>query len=185
VALPYGGAWASEHSAASNGTLAAGATPDAVEWHWQLGTSQPATEFSAAAHPVQDGADTFDRIEFTASADAPMRMWVQFRMPGAGDQRWGRSIYLDATPRHVVVRMSELTPQGFSATRRPLVAKIKALLLVVDTLHTPPGRGGVVHLSEVQLLRSEPVSGPNGQQEIRGPREEQQVGRPGRQGGRQ
>lgn len=185
VPLPFGSAWAIEHSPASTGSVAAGATTNDVDWQWQLGTAQPAIEFAALAHPMQDGADTFDRIEFTGRADAPVRLWVQFRMPSTRDERWGRSIYLDSTPRSITVRMSELTPQGFSANRRPNVAKVKALLMVVDTLNTPPGAHGVVHLSNVALKRSELPSGPNGQQQVERPGQEQQVGRPGRQGGRE
>jgi hypothetical protein len=87
-------------------------------------------------------------------------------LPGAHDsERWGRSVYLDSTPRAITVRMADLSPQGFSATRRPIVARIKSLLFLVDTLHTAPGSSGVVQLSNVRLLRSaDPgASGPNGQ----------------------
>lgn len=186
VSLPFSAAWAVEHSPGSSGSVVDGGS-GRVDFQWQVGTQQPSTEFAALAYPIADGTeDAFDRVEFTASAVHPMRASVQFRMPNTKDERWGRSIFLDETPRPFTIRMADLTPQGFSANRRPVVARIKAMLLVIDTLNTVPGSQGAVHLSNVRLLRRAAAtdSGPNGQQPVQGPGQEQQVRRPGREGGR-
>ena len=135
-----------------------------------------------------DGAASFDRIEFTASAASPMRLSVQFRLPGGHDgERWGHSVYLDTTPRPITVRMVDVSPQGFSAARRPVVARIKSILFVVDTLNTAPGTTGAVQLSNIRLVRTaDPAtSGANGQQQVERSGQEQQVRSPGRQGRRQ
>ncbi len=184
--LEFGPGWAIERGPSSTGTVSGSA--EGLVYQWAVGTKDPGLEFAALAKSMGDGTESFDRLEFTASAEAPMRLSVQFRLPGGRDgERWGRSVYLDRTPRRITVRMSDVTPQGFSATRRPIVARIKSILFVIDTLNAAPGATGVVHLSQVRLLRAgEPaVSGPNGQQQVGRAGQEQQVGRPGRQGGRQ
>ena len=184
--LPFGSAWTIEHGPSSAGTVEASA--GGLAFRWTVGVAQPGLEFAALARSMGEGLESFDRVEFSASADAPMRLSVQFRLPGGHDgERWGRSVYLDGTPRPLVVRMAELSPQGFSATRRPIVARIKSLLFVLDTLHAAPGSTGTIHLTDVRLVRSADVnvSGPDGQQQIQRPGQEQQVRRPGGQGGRQ
>ncbi len=183
--LAFGAAWTIEHGPSSSGSITD--SPRGLVFAFSVGVQQPAVEYVALARSIGEGGESFDRIEFTASADAPMRLAVQFRLPGGHDgERWGRSIYLDATPRPIIVRMSSLVPVGFRATRRPVVARIKALLLTIDTLNTAPGTRGVVHLSDIRLVRSgDPAdSGPNGQQQVERPGQEQQVRRPGRKGGR-
>lgn len=183
--LPFGPEWAIEHGPSSTGTV--GPSSAGLEFQWNIGRRDPGREFAALARSIGDGAESFDRIEFTASAAAPMRLSVQFRLPGGLDgERWGRSVYLDTAERTITVRMADVSPLGFSATRRPIVARIKSILFVIDTLNAAPGASGVVHLSNVRLLRaSDPAaSGPNGQQQVGRPGQEQQVGRPGRQGGR-
>jgi hypothetical protein len=100
------------------------------------------------------GLESFDRVEFIGSASAPMRVLVQFRLPGGADgERWSRSVYLDPTPRPITVRMTDVTPVGFQATRRPVVARVKSILFVVDTLNTAPGSTGEVTLRDVRLAR--------------------------------
>lgn len=180
--LPFDTAWAVEHGPSSSGTISDQSS--AIGFQWNVGTTQPASEFAALVHPVREEGDSFDRVEFTASAASPMRLSVQFRLPGSRDERWARSVYLDATPRNITVRMTELSPQGFTAARRPVAARVKAILFVIDTLNAAPGSTGSVRFSDVRLRRSgeTPVSGPNGEQPVQRPGQEQQVRRPGRQG---
>lgn len=188
VVLPIamGPEWTIEHGPGSTGT--AGDSPAGLAFQWTLGTKAPGLEFAALARSMGDGTESFDRVEFTASANAPARVSVQFRLPGGHDgERWGRSVYLDPVPRAITVRLADVSPQGFSASRRPIVAKIKSILFVISTLNAAPGSTGVVHLSDIRLVRtSDPTSsGSNGQQQVGRPGQKQQVGRPGRQGGRQ
>jgi hypothetical protein len=174
MTLPYGPEWAIEHGPSSSGAVANSGT--GLQFQWTVGTVRPGDEFSALAHSIADATASFDRIEFTARAASPMRLSVQFRLPGGRDgERWGRSVYIDTTPRPITVRMVDVVPQGFSATRRPVVARIKSVLFVVDTLNTAPGSHGVVELSDIRLARSpDPVvSGPYRQQAVRGSRKKQ------------
>ena len=48
----------------------------------------------------------------------PMRLTFEVRAAGAGDRRWGRSVYLDQTARTVTIPFSEMSPLG-TATGRP------------------------------------------------------------------
>ncbi len=95
---------------------------------------------------VADGA-----IRFIGRADKPMRLSVQLRSPDSSEGvRWQRSVYLDETPRVVVVPLGDLKPVGSEVLSRGL-AFVDALLFVVDAVHTPLGRGGRVWLKDVAL----------------------------------
>jgi hypothetical protein len=52
-----------------------------------------------------------------------------------------------------------------------VVARVKSILFVLDTLNTAPGTSGEVRLKDVRLAR--------GKQALSGPNREQQVRRPG------
>jgi hypothetical protein len=153
--LTGGGEWAVEHGPSSSGSIARNA--DGIRFRFRVGTERPGLEFAALARSMGDALESFDRIEFIGSASSPMRVLVQFRLPGGVDgERWSRSVYLDATPRPVTVRMTEVTPVGFTPTpsRRPIVARVKSILFVLDTLNTAPGTSGEVLLKDVRLARS-------------------------------
>lgn len=180
--LAFDAAWAVEHGPSSSGTITN--TSAGMSFQWNVGTTQPSSEFAAMVHPIREDNDAYDRVDFLASAAAPMRVSVQFRMPGNRDERWARSIYLDQTPRLITVRMADLSPQGFTAARRPVAARVKAILFVIDTLNAAPGSSGTMRVTDVQVHRSadSPFSGSNGEQPVQRPGQEQQVRRPGRQG---
>jgi len=182
LALPYDAQWAIEHGPSSTGAV--NDVSSGLAFRYNVGTAQPGSEFAALVHPIREDGDAYDRVEFMASAASPMRVSVQFRMPSGRDERWARSIYLDATPRMITVRMADLSPQGFSAARRPVAARVKAILFVIDTLNAVPGSTGTVTISDVRLRRSgeSTFSGPNREQPVQRSGQEQQVGRPGRQG---
>ncbi len=168
--LTPGGEWVIEHGPTSTGSIV---HDDGIRFRFRVGTVRPGLEYSALARSMGDGLESFDRIEFVGSASAPMRVMVQFRLPGGVDgERWSRSVYLDPTPRAVTVRMTDVTPVGFAPTptRRPVVARVKSILFVLDTLNTAPGTSGEVILKNVRLVRSkQALSGPNGEQQVRRP----------------
>jgi hypothetical protein len=62
--------------------------------------------------------------------------------------------------------MTDVTPVGFQANRRPVVARVKSILFVVDTLNTPPGTSGRITLDRVRLARAAGGSGAGGQQQV-------------------
>jgi hypothetical protein len=168
LALAPGPNWSIEHGPSSSGTVtpAPGRTPG-VAFEYRVGTERPGLEYAAAAYSLGDGLESFDRLEMTISASAPMRVLVQFRLPGGRDgERWSRSVYVDPSPRPVTVRMTDVTPVGFQANRRPVVARVKSILFVVDTLNTPPGTSGRITLDRVRLARAAGGSGAGGQQQV-------------------
>lgn len=184
--LLAGPQWAVEHGPSSTGSI--DAVEDRVAFRYQVGTAQPGLEYAALARSLGDGNESFDRVQFMASASHPMRVSVQFRLPGTKDgERWARSVYVDQTPRPITVRMSDVVPVGFSATRRPVVARVKSILFVMDTVNAAPGTAGVLSLSGIRLMRSptDDRLGADGQQQVGRPGQEQNVRRPGRNGGRQ
>jgi hypothetical protein len=141
--------WSIEHGPSSAGSLTA--TGTSVGFTYHVGTVEPAREYAALAYRMTDTSLAFDRLQFIAQADRPTRVSVQLRFPGSGDQRWIRSIYVDATPRPVVIRLEDLTPVGSSGTLRPVVAHIQTVLFVVDRTNADPGTSGVITLRDVLL----------------------------------
>lgn len=168
--LTPGGEWVIEHGPTSGGSVM---QDDSLRFKFQVGTVRPGLEYAALARSMGDAHESFDRVEFIGSASAPMRVLVQFRFPGGVDgERWSRSVYLDQTPRPIVVRMIDVSPVGFAPTptRRPVVARVKSILFVLDTLNTAPGTSGEVVLKNVRLARGkQALSGPNGEQQVRRP----------------
>jgi hypothetical protein len=151
-------AWTIEHGPSSDGTFTAGGAD--LEFSYRVGTAAPGREFVALARGMSDPTQAFDRVQFIARADRPMRLSVQLRFPGGPDgQRWVRSVYLDETPRPIVVMLTDLLPVASQGTLRPVVARVQSVLFVVDTLNTTPGAAGHVWFREIALgnpLRFEP-----------------------------
>jgi hypothetical protein len=171
--LTPGGEWVVEHGPSSDGSIVRDVPDEGVRFRFRVGTVRPGLEYAALVRSTNDPLESFDRIEFIGSASAPMRVLVQFRLPGEVDsERWSRSVYLDPTPRPITVRMTDVVPVGFTPvpTRRPVVARVKSILFVLDTLNTAPGTSGEVVLKNVRLARSkESLSGPNREQQVRRP----------------
>jgi hypothetical protein len=78
----------------------------------------------------------------------PMRISLQLRDPAAGGngRRWQRSLALDPARRTHVVPLASFAPVADTSGPLP-IDRVRALLIVVDTVNTPPGRRGeiVVH----------------------------------------
>lgn len=118
---------------------------------FELGSGTPRGQFVALVAPVDESAG-YRHVEFVGRASRPMRISVQVRLPGRqGGQRWGRSIYLDETPRRVQLPLEDLRPIGPATSQRPIVARIQSVLFVVDTLNARPGAEGAVTLADVAL----------------------------------
>jgi len=147
--------WAVEQSPRAQGALDVVPTLDGTELSIRYALSGTRTEgpFVAAAMPAGPVAG-YDRLSFTARAVRPMRLSVELRAPqGAQGERWGRSVYLDETPRPVTVFFDEMTPRGATSSSRPDLARTDSVLFVVNTTHAPPGSSGVVWLDDVAFGR--------------------------------
>jgi hypothetical protein len=81
-------------------------------------------------------------LRFHLRAAAPMRVSLQLRTASeSADLRWVRSVYVDATPREVVIPVSSLRPVGPAAgATTPRAAS--TVLVVVDQTNTLPGTHG-------------------------------------------
>lgn len=119
---------------------------------WRLGAGA-LTEFAAARLDTPADLARFDRLILRASADRPMRIWVQLRTPQVGGHRWGMSVYLDATPRQITLPFARFLSLDRRAGLRVPLDDVTALLLVADTVHARPGDRGTVTFDELWLAR--------------------------------
>lgn len=147
VALDSRIQWRVEKDALSEGTSAADSGE--VRLTYGLGPGAPAGQYVALVTevPSQEG---FDRLSFTGRASAPMRVSVQLRLLGNSDRRWRRSVYLDQTPRAIVIDVRDFEPTEASSLR-PNITRVRAVLFVVDTLNTATGARGDFSLRDIVL----------------------------------
>ncbi len=142
--------WVIEKHAASEATITT--EGGEVGLAYRLAPGRPNGQYAAMAYPV-GGEDSFDRITLTMRASAPMRVSVQVKLPaGVDGERWSRSVFVDQTPRTVTLRLQDFAPADRQTTRRPIVSRLRSLLVVVDTAHTTPGSAGTVWVSGVTLM---------------------------------
>src|SRR6185436_18743197 len=131
---------------------AVSADQGAARFSFSLGPGIPAGQFAALATSMDSAlsGEGFDRVRFTVRADQPMRLSVQVRLPGGGPagQRWRHSVYADQTPRTVEVNLQDFQPADSVTSQRPIVAHIRSVLFVVDTINTSPSTRGTLWISE-------------------------------------
>jgi hypothetical protein len=141
--------WATETSTGSSAAMAPSDTPGRVRLTWRLGAGREA--FAAVRTVTPPALPDFDRLIVRASADRPLRLWIQLRTPADGGQRWGRSVFLDRTSRQVTLPFASFLPLDPGARPAVPLDRITALLLVVDTVNARPGDVGAVTLDELWL----------------------------------
>ena len=140
-------AWTMEAAPGASASASADpAQPRRVRAQWQLGTA-PST-FAALTMAAPGDLAIYDRLVLRATADRPMRMWVQLRSPKNGGRRWGRSVYLDATPQTITLPLASFLPMDGDGPQHVPLGDITALLLVADTTHARPGDRGTVTFDE-------------------------------------
>jgi hypothetical protein len=118
---------------------------------WGIGGTLPESPYAAFAMPAGPLMANYDRLLFTARADKPMRMSVQFRTEDG--ERWRRSVYLDETARQVTVFFDDVRPAGATAQRRLPLGRVRDVLFVVDTVNTKPGGAGQFWIDDVHYGR--------------------------------
>jgi hypothetical protein len=145
--------WTIEREPTTSASVAADGS--ALKFAFQLAPGRPRGQYAALVTDVRSESG-IDRIRFTGRASRPMRLSLQLRLPDGGDgQRWRRSVYLDTTARPVSVPLQDFEPVE-TTTRRPIVAPVRTLLFVVDTLNSAPGSEGVIWISDVALGTRKP-----------------------------
>jgi hypothetical protein len=148
--------WHVENSARSRGVLdvvpAVGGTQ--LLLRYALGGTEDEGPFVALAMTTSEGLANYDRLIFTAQSSRPTRVWVQVRIPGGTHERsWHRSVYLDETPRTTIVAFNDMRPLESTTSGPPVLAEIRDVLFVVDTVNTRPGVNGQLLVDEVKVGR--------------------------------
>ena len=149
VSLPVSGAWSIERSPTSSGTV--DRDQDAARFSFALGPGAASNQFAALSTGLDaaSAGEGFDRVQFTVRADRPMRFSVQLRLPTG--QRWRHSVFADERPRSASLRLEDFHPAERTTSQRPIVARIRSVLFVVDTLNAKPSTRGTIWLSDVAL----------------------------------
>jgi hypothetical protein len=146
-----GGPWHAEKDDESSAGIAQASHPTGpVQFTFRLAGGDRAGRYAALGIGVGNALTERTHLAFRAHASRPMRVSVQVRHPRSGN-RWQRSIYLDAEPRDVIVRFSEMVPVGSSGTFDPALAD--SVLFVVDTTNTLPGTAGSFALENLRVER--------------------------------
>lgn len=158
VTVPFAGSaeaarWAAETSPGSTAAMQQGSdVAGRVVYDWQLAAGGR-EQFAALRLDTPADLASFDRMVVRASADRPMRVWLQFRTPADGGHRWGTSVHLDETPREVTLPFARFLSIDRRAGAAMPMEKVTALLLVSDTVHARPGERGRVRLDALWLAR--------------------------------
>jgi hypothetical protein len=146
-----GGPWHVEKDDASTASVAQPDYPKGpVTFTFGLASGERSGQYAALSISVGRALSEGDRIAFRAHASRPMRVSVQVRHPQTG-ARWQRSIYIETSPREIVVPFSEFRPVGSAATFDP--SSTDTLLFVVDTVNTLPGTNGTVTIEDLRVGR--------------------------------
>jgi hypothetical protein len=97
----------------------------------------------------------FERLLFTASANAPMRLSVQLRF--GGEERWVHSVYVEPDPRRISLRESDFVPVDRTSTAAPDFRQASSLLFVIDLTNTYTGAAGKIEISDIAFGRPLPL----------------------------
>ena len=152
-----GRSWAIEKAPTSQASIAAGVSTDGtsgMRFTWRLGDGVPHGQYAALALPVSAADfEGIDALELRLQAPRPMRLSVQLRVPQGTDLRWERSVYVDATPRSVVLPLGDMRPVDGPKQQHVDLARVDTLLLVVDTVNATPGSAGECWVGKVAVAR--------------------------------
>jgi hypothetical protein len=153
-----GGLWSSEADpsslAALDQVLADGGRSQLL-FRFGLAGGPPVHQYAAIVANTTGGVDGFDRIRFTGRAERPMRISVQLRVsvPGAPDERWQRSVYLDPAERPHMVRFADMIAVGQTRSPRPPLSEVHSLVFAVELTNTRPGASGRIWIPGAALER--------------------------------
>jgi hypothetical protein len=124
-----------------------------LRWRFGLSSGAAASQFVALIVDLPHGVESTDRVTFTARAERPMRISVQLRMRRERSERWQRSVYIEAFKREQTVLFDDLQPMDPTASARPSLADVHALMFVVDTTNSKPGTSGRIWITEPRLQK--------------------------------
>ena len=151
IPLPADVTWHVEKDPASSGTLRASGSEMTLDYTLRPGDR--ASQFVAIVANLQMHEPQVSRIRLTASAPRPGRFSIQLRYPQGGGERWGKSVYVDSTPREVVVAIEDMQPADRQSGHAPDLTSAGALLFVVDLTNAHPGDSNSIHIGNVRFGR--------------------------------
>ena len=122
---------------------------------YQLGSGAPASQYVAAVAGLQPPLPPYERLLFTVSANAPMRLSVQLRF--GGEERWVHSVYVEPDPRRISLRVSDFVPVDRISTAAPDFRQASSLLFVIDLTNSYTGTAGKIEISDVAFGRPLPL----------------------------
>jgi hypothetical protein len=144
--------WTIETSSASKAALDVVPTERGTQLalRYAVGGAASASPYVAFVFRSDASLAEYDRLMFTARADRPTRVSVQFREPGPDNgQRWHRSVFIDTEPRTVTVYFNDLRPLE-AGREQPVLAAVDSILFVLDTVNTPLGGSGRIWIDDVK-----------------------------------
>lgn len=151
VPLPREVSWQVEKDRGSTASVVP--SGNEVVFFYKLRGPGRGSQYAAAVADLQERAPSGEAVVFTASAVRPARVSVQLRYRRGGGQRWGRSVYLDATPRDVRVPIADLLPIDRQSGPAPEVSRAMSLMFVADLTNALPGAANTMRLSKVGIAR--------------------------------
>jgi len=116
-----------------------------------LAGGAPAGQVVALAHDTPRGIAPNDRLIVSIRAEHPMRLSVQLRTGDGQQQRWQRSIYVDAVQQEHTIFFDDMMPVGYTETFKPDLANIRSVLFVIDATNTKPGDSGRIWVRRAEL----------------------------------
>jgi hypothetical protein len=152
-----GDAWRFETDPTSLAALDVVATPAGHELRLRYGLASGARggQFAALAVSTPGGLAAFDRLTLTARAEQPMRISVQIRVAvtPSEDERWQRSVYIEAKDGERTVYFDDFTPIGDTRTYRPPLADVHSIVFAIDMTNTKPEASGRLWIRNVALQK--------------------------------
>ncbi len=121
-----------------------------VELEYALKPGSRTDQYVALAADLPQAAD-FAAVRLRLSADRPTRVSVQLRR--ADGVRWGRSLYVDATPHDADEVVARLRPFDDRHPAPVDPATARSVLLVIDLANANPGRKGTIRLLSSELVK--------------------------------
>jgi hypothetical protein len=146
------GPWRPERDASSQASIVTDA--DGFSLDFALGGSAPAGQYAAAVTDVALGR-SHSHVQFTGSADRPLRLSVQLRFADGAGNRWRRSVYLDPTPRTFTLSFAGFDSADDSAAGTRPSGRLQSVLFVLDTLNTLPGGRGRIEVRGTGLFSTD------------------------------
>jgi hypothetical protein len=149
--VPLSAGWHIEQDPSSTATTTV--SDSGVRFDYTLGIGNRASQFAALVSNVPDALKDVSGLRLTASSSRPGRVSVQLRFAARGGARWGKSVYVDSSPRDLVLPFDRMRPLDGQTGGAPDIGTATALLLVVDLTNARPGDANTLHVSEVRFYR--------------------------------